>query len=80
MQLTTLKGIGKKTAEKLTILGIEQVVDLLFHMPLRYQDKTKITPMIDMKYGDMALVEGKVIRSYLNNARRPMLICEISAL
>jgi len=78
MQLTTLKGIGKKTAEKLTILGIEQVVDLLFHMPLRYQDKTKITPMIDMKYGDMALVEGKVIRSYLNNARRPMLICEIS--
>jgi len=77
MQLTELKGIGKKTADKLTMLGINQVIDLLFHLPLRYEDKTKITPIIDFQVGQRALVEGKVVRSYLNNARRPMLICEI---
>jgi len=78
MQLTNLKGIGKKTAEKLTLLGIEQVNDLLFHLPLRYQDKTKITPICDVKLGQRALIEGQVVRAYLNNARRPMLICEIN--
>ena len=72
MQLTELKGIGKKTAEKLTLLGINQVNDLLFHLPLRYQDKTKITNIIDMKFGETALIEGKIVRAYLNNARRPM--------
>lgn len=78
MQLTNLKGIGKKTAEKLTTLGIEQVNDLLFHLPLRYQDKTKITKICDFTIGQRALIEGQVVRSYLNNARRPMLICEIN--
>ncbi len=78
MQLTKLKGIGKKTAEKLMSLGIEQVIDLLFHLPLRYQDKTKITPICEMQIGHRALIEGKVVRAYLNNTRRPMLICEIN--
>jgi len=78
MQLIKLKGIGKKTAEKLALLGINQVIDLLFHLPLRYEDKTKITRMIDVGFGKKALVEGKILSAYLNNAQRPMLICEIN--
>ncbi|MFK8011852.1 MAG: ATP-dependent DNA helicase RecG [Marinicellaceae bacterium] len=77
MQLTELKGIGKKTADKLTVLGINQVIDLLFHLPLRYEDKTKITPIAEIEIGQRALIEGKIVRSYLNKARRPMLVCEI---
>ncbi len=78
MQLTNLKGIGKKTAEKLILLGIEQVIDLLFHLPLRYQDKTKITDIADLSFGQTALIEGQVVKTYLINSRRPMLVCEIN--
>lgn len=77
MQLTSLKGIGVKTAEKLTLLGIEQVIDLLFHLPLRYQDKTNITPISTLTFGQTALIEGTVVKSYLINSRKPMLVCEI---
>jgi ATP-dependent DNA helicase RecG len=77
MQLTSLKGIGNKTAEKLATLGIIQVIDLLFHLPLRYQDKTKITSMADLSFGQTALIEGKIIKNYLINSRKPMLVCEI---
>ena len=78
MQLTKLKGIGVKTAEKLTTLGIHQVIDLLFHLPLRYQDKTKITDIDDLVYGQSALIEGQIVKSYIINSRKPMLVCEIS--
>jgi ATP-dependent DNA helicase RecG len=78
MQLTQLKGIGKKTAEKLLTLGIEQVNDLLFHLPLRYQDKTKISLISEIKFGQRALIEGTIQSAYLNNAFKPMLICEIN--
>jgi ATP-dependent DNA helicase RecG len=77
MQLTKLKGIGVKTAEKLAILGINQVIDLLFHLPLRYQDKTKITPIDQLTFGQSALIEGQVVKTYLINSRKPMLVCEI---
>jgi len=77
VQLTKLKGIGLKTAEKLALLGINQVIDLLFHLPLRYQDKTRITPICDLNFGQTALIEGKVVKSYLINSRKPMLVCEI---
>jgi ATP-dependent DNA helicase RecG len=77
MQLTKLKGIGVKTAEKLAILGIKQVIDLLFHLPLRYQDKTKITPIDQLTFGQSALIEGQVVKTYLINSRKPMLVCEI---
>ena len=77
MQLTKLKGIGEKTAEKLAILGINQVIDLLFHLPLRYQDKTKITPIEQLTFGQSALIEGQVVKTYLINSRKPMLVCEI---
>jgi ATP-dependent DNA helicase RecG len=78
MQLTKLKGIGEKTAEKLAILGIKQVIDLLFHLPLRYQDKTKITPIEQLTFGQSALIEGQVVKTYLINSRKPMLVCEIN--
>ena len=40
-----LKGVGPKMADKLAGLGIHTVQDLLFHLPLRYQDRTRITPI-----------------------------------
>ncbi|MFX9385600.1 hypothetical protein ABTO15_22240, partial [Acinetobacter baumannii] len=43
--ITDLKGVAKKVAEKLAKLGITTVQDLLFHLPLRYEDRTQIYPI-----------------------------------
>ncbi|MFC3195379.1 ATP-dependent DNA helicase RecG [Marinicella sediminis] len=77
MELTQLKGIGKTTAEKLEQLGIRDVMDLLFHLPLRYEDKTKITAIDDLQGFSHAQVEGEITHSYVTQGRRPILVCEI---
>ena len=43
--LTVLKGIGPALEEKLGRLGLRSVEDVLFHLPLRYQDRTRIMPI-----------------------------------
>ena len=49
--LTSLKGVGAKVAEKLTKVGLNSVQDVLFHLPLRYEDRTHIYPMINYTQG-----------------------------
>lgn len=78
MKLTQLKGIGEATAEKLKSLGVQSVMDLLFHLPLRYQDKTRITPMAHLLFAQTALIEGEIVKTYTLKTRKPMLVCEIS--
>ncbi len=77
MELTQLKGIGKTTAEKLHTLGINDVMDLLFHLPLRYEDKTCITAIEDLLGFSHAQVEGEIVKSYVTQGRRPILVVEI---
>lgn len=47
--LTAISGVGAAIAEKLGKLGILNLQDLLFHLPLRYEDRTRITPIIDLR-------------------------------
>ncbi|MGH8232800.1 MAG: ATP-dependent DNA helicase RecG [Rhodanobacteraceae bacterium] len=58
--VTTLPGVGPALAETLCKLGIERVQDLWFHLPLRYEDRTRITPISDLVAGESAQVEGVV--------------------
>jgi ATP-dependent DNA helicase RecG len=77
MELTQLKGVGQTTAEKLALLGITDVMDLLFHLPLRYEDKTRITDIDALQNFSHAQVEGVIVKSYVTQGRRPILVCEI---
>ncbi len=43
--VTQLNGVGEKVAEHLAKLRITRIGDLLFHLPLRYQDRTRLTPI-----------------------------------
>jgi ATP-dependent DNA helicase RecG len=56
----TLPGVGPALAETLRKLGIERVQDLWFHLPLRYEDRTRITPIRDLVAGESAQVAGVV--------------------
>lgn len=73
--ITHLKGVGEALAEKLAKLSIVTLQDLLFHLPLRYQDRTRITPIGALFVGQDAVVEGAVISaSVLMGRRRSLLV------
>jgi len=58
--VTTLKGVGDALADKLARLGVFTVQDLLFLLPLRYEDRTRVVPIGSLRPGDRAVVEGEV--------------------
>ncbi|WP_044411674.1 ATP-dependent DNA helicase RecG [Thiomicrospira microaerophila] len=77
MHVTGLKGVGDKQAEKLAKLGLHVVQDLLFHLPHRYQDKTKITPLDQAIIGQEVLIEAQIKNQRLTQGRRPTLLVEL---
>jgi len=58
--VASLPGVGLALAETLRKLGIERLQDLWFHLPLRYEDRTRITPIRALVAGESAQVEGVV--------------------
>ena len=75
--ITELKGVGSKAAHCLRKLGIEQIQDLLFHLPLRYQDRTRLRPLGQLKLQEECLIEGAVVLSQIKSGRRRSLLCHI---
>ena len=61
LPLTRLKGVGIKRADRLARKGLHSILDLLLFMPLRYQDRTRITPIDDAEEGPPLLVKGEII-------------------
>ncbi len=55
-----LMGVGKRIAERLTHLGIQYVQDVLFHLPMRYQDRTRIHPIKQLSPGEHVVIEGEI--------------------
>lgn len=76
--VTVLRGVGPRAARRLANLGIETVQDLLFHLPSRYQDRTRIVPMGSLRPGDQAVVEGTVDLAEIKFGRKRMLLVRIS--
>lgn len=70
-----LKGVGPKVAERFARLGIYTYQDLLFHLPLHYQDRTQVYPVGRLNQGEKALVELTVYHVEVVAARRKMLLC-----
>ncbi|MCH8177760.1 MAG: ATP-dependent DNA helicase RecG, partial [Proteobacteria bacterium] len=58
-----LKGVGPRIAEKLQKLGIQTQRDLLFHLPLRYEDRTCITAIGSLQAGSKSLVQAEVLQA-----------------
>lgn len=71
--VTVLRGVGPAVAEALEKLGIRVMQDLWFHLPLRYEDRTRITLIRDLQVGQPALVEGLVTAVERGFRFRPML-------
>ena len=75
--LTTFKGVGPKQAERLARLGLAQAHDLLLHLPLRFEDRTRLTPLAQLSAGTTALFEGTVEATEIAHGRRRMLLVRL---
>lgn len=78
LPVTSLRGVGPRAAQRLAHLGIETVQDLLFHLPSRYQDRTRVAPIGTLRPGDEAVVEGTVDLAEIKFGRKRMLLVRIS--
>lgn len=76
--INTLKGVGPKMSEHLSKLGLYQIQDLLFHLPLRYQDRTRIYAISSVEQGQEVLIEGTVDHCSILFKQRRMMICQLS--
>jgi ATP-dependent DNA helicase RecG len=59
--LTYLKGAGPAVAQRLRGLNLARVRDLLFHLPLRYEDRRQHVPLARLRPGAEHLVRGRVV-------------------
>lgn len=76
--LLQLKGVGPRVAERLARLDIHTLQDLLFHLPLRYQDHTRIVPVGSLQLGDEVSFRGEVQLTEIKHGRRRMLLSRIT--
>lgn len=73
--LTTLKGVGPALAEKLSRLRLCSIEDLLFLLPLRYEDRTVVRRIGELLPGQRGLVCGEVLLAeVVFRGRRSLLV------
>ncbi|MBS4052483.1 MAG: ATP-dependent DNA helicase RecG [Methylomonas sp.] len=77
LPVTRLTGIGSQTAARLQKLGIHTLQDLLFHLPQRYQDRTRVSAIASLAPGMTALVCGSVEYVDTPQRGRNSVICRI---
>ena len=59
-------------------LGLVRDVDLALHLPLRYEDETRVTPIAALREGDAAQVEGVVTECRVEQRTRRQLVVRLA--
>ena len=77
LSVEALHRVGPHLATKLKKLGLYSIQDLLFHLPLRYIDRTQITPIGGIQPMTEVVIEGEVRASDIVFGRRRSLVCRI---
>ncbi len=77
-EVTALKGVGPRQAERLHKLGLQRVRDVLFHLPLRYQDRTRVVPIGSLLPGQEGVIEGEIQASDVKFGSRRSLLCRLN--
>ena len=76
--VTGFRGVGPAMAEKLAGIGIRSAQDVLFHLPFRYQDRTRLTPIGALQPGTEAVVAGEVVIADVVVRRRRSLLVRVA--
>ena len=76
--LTSLRGVGPAIEEKLTKLDVHNQIDLLFLMPIRYEDRTLVTPIGALSHDLQVLIQGRVLLTNIVYRGRRTLLSQLS--
>ncbi|WP_394176229.1 ATP-dependent DNA helicase RecG [Thalassotalea litorea] len=76
--VTVLKGVGPGVASKLEKLGLYTLQDVLFHLPLRYEDRTRVYAIRDLLPGLHTSIVGEVVDCQVSFGRKRMLLCRVN--
>ena len=76
--VSALPGVGPALEVALSRIGITRIQDLWFHLPLRYENRTRLTPIRDLRIGESAQVEGTIEAVERSFRFRPQLRVVIS--
>ncbi len=72
-----LRGVGGALAERLARLEVHRIQDLLFHLPARYEDRTRLTPIGSLRPGTSAVIEGTILAADVVFGRRRSFLCRV---
>lgn len=75
--VTSLKGVGASLAAKLVKIGLFSIQDVLLHLPLRYMDRTRVTPIGALQPSVHAVIEGEVRACDIVFGKRRSMVCRI---
>ena len=78
LSVTSLRGVGKHLADKLATLNIHTVDDLIFHLPYKYQDRTRITPLAQLVVGADVMFCAQIEATSIVYGRRRTLLARVS--
>jgi RecG-like helicase len=76
--VVSLEGIGPAIADKLANLGIHRVADLLWHRPLRYEDRTHVVSLASLRPGLHALIVARIEHAEVRHGRRRSLLVSVT--
>lgn len=77
MSPARLKGVGPALEKKLAAIGILTLQDLLFHLPLRYEDRTRVSLAARAQLGEYQQFEGEVTSCEIQFGKRRSLRCSL---
>ena len=73
-----LKGVGDKLAATLAKLGLNSVQDLLFHLPARYADRTRIADIAELQALQPAVIQGAITSSRVVFGKKRSLVVNLA--
>ena len=68
--VSTLSGVGPRLREKLHRLGLQNKQQMLFHLPLRYEDRTFVTPLSALQSGHRVVIQAEILLSNVSFRRQ----------
>jgi ATP-dependent DNA helicase RecG len=68
--LQFLKGVGPRKAADLKRAGLHSIEDLLYRLPFRYEDRSRMQPIASLRPGAKAAVLGEIKSAHLATTRR----------